>query len=453
MLETTSPQENHLSQARGSLQQTLSWYSSFRRHWNYPPNLELQNAVRQDLQNLKAALEKLDRRSIRIAAFGLVSRGKSSVVNALLGEKMLPTGAIHGVTQWPKSVRWTPAGGKIEVELIDTPGLDEIEGETRAEMAREVAYQADLILFIVAGDITRTEYRALCELRQSQKPLLLVFNKIDLYPEVDRQEIYQQLQRWGTGNNNNNNNNLDTLSTAEIVMVAAEPQPIPVRLEYPDGTIQEEWESSPPQIEELKDKILTILNREGRSLLAINSLIQARDAERNIAKKTIELRAKEADRLIWKYAQSKALVVAVNPIAFLDIIGGVVADLSLIRSLARLYGLPITSYEAGKLWQKIVTSCGWLIIGELASNFILGIGKTSAGIMSALESTAALTAYATTAATQAGIAGYGSYLVGKIAQEYLENGCTWSALGTSRVIEDIIERVDRNTLIYRLKQD
>ncbi len=433
-IETSSSQENHLSQARSSLQQTLSWYSSFRRHWNYPPNTELQNAVRQDLQNLKAALEKLDRRSIRIAAFGLVSRGKSSVVNALLGEKMLPTGAVHGVTQWPKSVRWTPAGGKVEIELIDTPGLDEIEGETRAEMAREVAYQADLILFIVAGDITRTEYRALCELHQNQKPLLLVFNKIDLYPEIDRQEIYQQLQRLGTGNNNE----LDNLSTAAIVMVAAEPQPIPVRIEYPDGTSREEWEYPLPQIEELKDKILTILNREGRSLLAINSLLQARDAERNIAKKTIELRAKEADRLIWRYAQSKALAVAVNPIAFLDIIGGVVADLSLIRSLARLYGLPITSYEAGKLWQKIVASCGWLIVGELASNFILGIGKTSSGILSTLESSAALTTYATTAATQAGIAGYGSYLVGKVAQEYLENGCTWSASGTSRVIEDIL---------------
>jgi uncharacterized protein len=445
--ETKSPQENHLNQARGSIQQTLSWYSSFRRHWNYPPNIELQNAVRQDLQNLKTALEKLDRRGIAIAAFGLVSRGKSSVVNALLGEKMLATGAIHGVTQWPKSVRWTPLGGRVEVELIDTPGLDEIEGETRAEMAREVADRADLILFVVAGDITRTEYRALCELRKNQKPLLLVFNKIDLYPEVDRQEIYRQLQKLGTGNNDR----LDTLSTEEIVTVAAEPQPIPVRIESPNGSIVEEWEYPPPQIEELKEKILNILNREGRSLLAINSLIQARDSEKNIAKKTIELREKEADRLIWKYAQSKALAVAINPIAFLDIIGGIIADLALIRSLARLYGLPITSHEAGKLWSKIVASCGWLIIGELASNFILGIGKTGAGFLTAIESPAALTVYGTAVSTQAIIAGYGAYLVGKVAREYLENGCTWSDLGTSRVIEDILSKVDRGTLIYRLK--
>ena len=60
---------------------------------------------------------------IKITAFGLVSRGKSAVLNALIGEKILETGPVHGVTQWPKSLRWTPNSGKIQVELTDTPGL------------------------------------------------------------------------------------------------------------------------------------------------------------------------------------------------------------------------------------------------------------------------------------------------------------------------------------------
>jgi predicted GTPase len=75
---------------------------------------------------------------------------------------------------------------KVQIELIDTPGLDEIAGEARANMAKEVAGQADLILFIVAGDITRTEYDALCGLKQSHKPLILVFNKIDLLSDEPR---------------------------------------------------------------------------------------------------------------------------------------------------------------------------------------------------------------------------------------------------------------------------
>jgi len=188
--------ENHLNQARASLQQALSWYSSFRRHWNYPPDAQLQASVREDLQALKSSLDKLEQTVIKIATFGLVSRGKSSVVNALVGQKILSTGPIHGVTQWPKSVRWSPPSGKVQIELIDTPGLDEIAGEARAEMAKAVAKEADLILFVVAGDITRTEYKALCELRQARKPLILVFNKIDLYPEQDQQTILAQLQQF-----------------------------------------------------------------------------------------------------------------------------------------------------------------------------------------------------------------------------------------------------------------
>ncbi|NET91141.1 MAG: DUF697 domain-containing protein [Kamptonema sp. SIO1D9] len=451
-MSQSTPQETHFNLARASIQQALSWYTSFRRHWNYPPDVELQAAVRSDLQALKAAADKLDDKTIFIAAFGLVSRGKSSVLNALLGQKLLQTGPLHGVTKWPKSVRWQPPGGKVLVELIDTPGLDEVHGEERARMAREVARQADLILFIVAGDITRTEYEALCELRQSQKPLLLVFNKVDLYPDKDREEIYQQLRLLGTGREAEKRLD-EVLSPEEIVMVSAEPPQRRVRVEWQDGTVGEEWESPPPQIDDLRAKILKVLNREGRSLLALNALFLAKEAEANIARKTLEMRQEEAEKLIWKYTKYKAIAVAANPIAIFDILGGTVADLFLIRSLARLYGLPITSYEAGKLWKKIIWSAGSTLISEIGTSFLLGIGKTGAAAVSSLGSPEAIATYASTAIAQGGISGYGAYVVGKVAQEYLERGCTWGPMGPSTVIQEILSQVEPNTILYRLRQE
>ena len=444
-----SPQESHYNQARASLQQALSWYSSLRRHWNYPPNLELQAAVKKDLQALKGTLEKLEEKIIRIAAFGLVSRGKSSVINALVGKKVLQTGPLHGVTQWPRAVHWDIPSEKIQVEFIDTPGLDEIAGEARATMARDVARQADLILFVVSGDITRSEYTALCELRRSQKPVILVFNKIDLYPEKERREIYQQLQKLGVGNPAAQG--LETLSPEEIVMVAAEPQAIPVRLEWADGRTSQEWEHPAPQIDELREKIFSILNREGRTLLALNSLYQAQEATQHIAQKTLEIRREEADNLIWRYAKYKALGVAVNPIGVIDILGGCIADLTLIRALARLYGLPMTSHEAGKLWQTVLMSSGFLCLGELVTGLFLGLGKSAAALGGMWESPAALTLYGSTALAQGSLAGYGSYRLGKAAQIYLEQGCTWGNLGPSTVIEQILSQVDSQTIIYRLR--
>jgi len=444
-------QESHLNRARASLSQALSWYSHLRKPRQRSSNLELQALLKPELEVLTSTLNKLDQGVIRIAAFGLVSRGKSAVLNALLGQKVLQTGPLNGVTQWPRSVRWIPnEKGKVQVELIDTPGLDEVEGQARAQMARDVAHQADLILFVVAGDITRTEYKGLLYLVQAQKPLILVFNKIDLYPEQDRQAIYKNLQDLGSGTGGKNLHQL--LSADEIVMVAAEPAPLEVRVEWSDGQVTYEWETPPPQVDELKQKILGILNREGRSLLALNALIQARDAEAAIAHKTIELRQKEAEELIWQFTKYKALAVGLNPIAFLDLLGGAVADLALIRSLARLYGLPMTGYEAGKIWQTILFSSGGLLLGELGSSLFFGLGKSTAAITSG-ENPTNFSAYAGSAIAQAGIAGYGAYIVGQAAQVYLERGCTWGQLGASTVIQEILNQVERNTILYRLRQE
>ncbi|MEC4813904.1 MAG: GTP-binding protein [Scytonema sp. PMC 1069.18] len=439
-------QETHLNRARASLRQALSWYGHLRKPGKSSSNAQLAGLVKPELEVLTSTLNKLDYNVIRIAAFGLVSRGKSAVLNGLLGKKILQTGPLNGVTQYPRSVQWSP-GGKVQVELIDTPGLDEIEGDVRAKMAREVARQADLILFVVSGDITRTEYKALCELRQNQKPLILVFNKIDLYPDTDKQAIYNNLQQLGAGMSQTK-----PLLPDEIVMVAAEPTSMEVRVEWPDGHVTYEWETPPPQIDELKETILKILNREGRSLLALNALVQARDAEEAIATHTITLRQEEAEDLIWRFTKYKAVGVGLNPIAVLDVLGGTVADLALIRSLARLYGLPITSYEAGKILKTILLSSGGLLLGELGSSLLLGLGKSTTAIASG-ENPINVTAFTGTAIAQAGIAGYGTYAVGKAAQVYLEKGCSWGQLGASTVIQEILSEVEPNTILYRLRQE
>ena len=446
----TNLQESHLNRARASIRQALSWYGHLRKPGQLSSNPELVGLVKPDLEVLTSTLSKLDSNVIRIAVFGLVSRGKSAVLNALLGQKVLQTGPLNGVTQYPRSVRWTPStSGKVQVELIDTPGLDEIEGQARAQMALDVARSSDLILFVVAGDITRTEYDALCELRKSQKPLILVFNKIDLYPETDRESIYRSLQQLGSGNAAGRKLQM-LLSCDEIVMVAAEPAPMEVRVEYPNGDVAYEWETPPPQVDELKQKILQILNREGRSLLALNALLQVQQAEAAIAQKTIDQRSLAAEDLIWQYAKYKAIAVGLNPIAFLDLLGGFVADLALIRSLARLYNLPMTGFEAAKLLRTIILSSGGLLLSELGSGLMLGLGKSATAIASG-ENPTNITAYAGAAITQAGIAGYGSYAIGQAAKVYLERGCSWGQFGASTVIQEILSQVEPNTILYRLR--
>lgn len=456
---STEPQTVYLQRARASLRQALNRYTAyFRAARSRPLAVSTQTLLKTDMDRLSVTLNKLENNVARVAVFGLVSRGKSAVLNALLGQKVLPTGPLNGVTLAPQAVVWLPYGktkqqtGELQIELIDTPGLDEIDGQTRAEMAQAIARQSDLILFVVAGDITRTEYQALCDLRQAQKPLLLVFNKIDLYPEQSRQAIYQSLQRLAPAS-------ADVqplqrlLSTNEIVLVAAEPAPIQVRVEQPDGRLTYEWEAPPPQVDQLKEKILEILAQEGRTLMALNALVQVREAESRLAGKILEVHESEAEALIWKFVRYKAIAIALNPVAVLDLVGATVADLAMIRALSDLYGLPVTGHEAGKLWKTILLSSGSLLLTEIGSGLVLGLGKSAAAAASGVDSANGLTAYAGTAIAQASFAGFGAYSVGRAVQVYLENGCSWGPQGANTVIQDILNQLDSHTILYRIRQE
>jgi uncharacterized protein len=448
-------QSLHLGRARSSIKQALNRYGQQVKYRGNRSTAatELQATLKTDCDRLTASLEKLEQGLMRIAIFGLVSRGKSAVINALIGEKLLQTGPLHGVTQYPRSVYWTDPDRQIKIELIDTPGLDEVGGESRASMAQAVAEQADLILFVVAGDMTRTEYQALTELKAGCKPLLLVFNKTDLYPNQDRQSIYRKLETLFAADSLSRSQFAPALSPDDIVMVAAEPAAIEVRVEWEDGRVTHEWERPPAQIEQLKQKLITILSREGKSLLALNALRQARETEANLAQKTLKLHRAEAEDLIWQFAKWKSIAVAANPVAVLDLLGGAVTDLVMIRNLAHLYGLPMTSHEAGKLLRSILWSSGSLLVGEVGSGLLFGMGKSAAAVASIFDSASGLMAYGGAAVTQASLSGYGSYRIGKATQVYLEQGCTWGPQGADTVIQEILDQVDAKTVIHRLRQE
>lgn len=414
--------------------------------------------MQEGVSALSALEARLAKPVLRVAVFGLVSRGKSAVINALVGEDILPTGPLHGVTRWPRSVYWRPPIDAVhdpeelpQIELIDTPGLDEVDGEARSSMAQEVAHQADLILFVVAGDITRTEYEALSTLQGAQKPLLLVFNKIDLYPDTDQQAIYDALtDLWRSHADSRPN---AALAVDEVVMIAADPTPLQVRVEWPDGKVTHEWEKSPPQMDGLKQALLAIARQDGTALIALNALREADALEADMASRAIALHQEEADALIWKFAKYKALVVALNPIALLDLAGGFLTDLVMIRSLAKLYGLPITQHEARKVWQAIAKSSGTLLASEVGTGLLLGTGKGAATVWSLFDSAGGLSALASVMAAQAGAAGYGTYAVGKAAQVYLEQGCTWGPNGVKAVMKDILSQIDSDSAVSRLRQE
>jgi small GTP-binding protein len=431
---------------------------------NLVANLDLSPpekvGLETELGDLETMLAKLDRMVVQIAAFGMVGRGKSSLLNALVGQPVFETGPLHGVTRAAQRVNWSiheeligkteralrvtlPSVGQSQVELIDTPGLDEIDGDTRAALAEQIAKQADLILFVISGDMTKIEHQALSQLREAGKPIILVFNKVDQYPEADRMAIYEKIRDERVK---------ELLTPLEIVMSAASPL-VKTAVIRPDGSRGLQLRTGNAQVEELKLKILEILQREGKALVALNSMLYADTVNEQLVQRKLIIREQNANQLIWKAVMAKALAIALNPVTVVDILSSIVIDIALILGLSKLYAIPMTEAGAVKLLQKIALSMGGIGVSELVANLGLSGLKTLLGISAPATAGATFGPYVTVALTQAGVAGVSSYGIGQVTKAYLANGATWGPEGPKAVISKILANLDEASILNRIKDE
>ncbi|MBW4556628.1 MAG: GTP-binding protein [Trichormus sp. ATA11-4-KO1] len=419
-----------------------------------------KTGLEAEIADLEAMLGKLDSMVVQIAAFGMVGRGKSSLLNALVGQTVFETGPLHGVTRDAQRVNWSiseeaigeteralrvtlPAVGQSQVELIDTPGLDEVDGDTRAALAEQVAKQADLILFVIAGDMTKIEHEALSQLREAGKPIILVFNKVDQYPEADRMAIYHKIRDERVR---------ELLTPLEIVMAAASPL-VKTAILRPDGTRGVQLRTGAAQVEELKLKILEILHREGKALVALNTMLYADTVNEQLVERKLMIREQNANQLIWKAVMTKAVAIALNPVTVVDVLSSVVIDIFLILGLSKLYGIPMTEAGAVQLLQKIAFSMGGIGVSELLANLGLSGLKTLLGISASATAGATLAPYISVALTQAGVAGVSSYGIGQVTKVYLANGATWGPEGPKAVISRILANLDETSILNRIKDE
>jgi GTPase len=418
-----------------------------------------RSGLETELTSLQTLLDKLDRQVVQIAVFGMVGRGKSSLLNALLGQEVFETGAVHGVTQTIQTAQWsakpeTLGGsdlwrvslfglGNSQVELIDTPGIDEVNGEMREIMARQLAKQADLILFVVAGDITRVEFEALSELRQASKPMLLVLNKVDQYPAADRQAIYEKIR---------DDRLKELLSPDEIVMASASPL-VAKAIRQADGKMTAQLTRGAPQIEAVKLKILEVLQREGKALVALNTMLYADDVNEQVVQRKSEIRDRAANQVVWNSVMIKSIAIALNPVTVLDLMSGAVIDVALITTLAKLYGFPMTQQGAAALLQKIALSMGGITISELVVTFGLGSLKSLLGLSVPLTGGISLAPYVSVALAQAGVAGVSTYAIGQVAKTYLVNGASWGEESPKAVVTRILSSLDEASILSRIKAE
>jgi GTPase SAR1 family protein len=397
---------------------------------------DLLAEIQPELEQMQQLQTKLEQRLIQIAAFGLVSRGKSAVLNAIYGETVFPTGALNGVTQWPRSIRWAwPNSDQptLQIELTDTPGLDEIAGAERGQMAQAVARNADLILMITAGPLSSIEINALSEFALLQTPLLLVLNKQDLYPDLQPEQLHQQFQDPRLA---------ARLTPAQMVKTAASPAPIQVRVEWPDGRSHYAWESAPSQLEELKHRLEQFLQTEASLVATTHALLAAQFLDQAINQRIYLQRQPQANRQIVQYGLAKLMFIAGLASGSLWEWGlclSPLMDLLLIRALQKCYGFPFNRWVATRLARSLLVSSGGLLLSYLVVVGASWLGGFESGIPPFIQ-----------AILPTCWAGYGSYRLAQATQTLLRQGVDWQAQSPRISLQILWQQLQPGMLLYPL---
>lgn len=139
---------------------------------------------------------------IQIALFGKRNAGKSSVINAITGQRIAIVSDVKGTTTDPvsRAMELLPLGPCM---FIDTPGLDD-EGELgakRVEKAMQVLNKADIALIVIDISEIRQEdletRRGLPEkereivstVEEKKLPYIIVLNQADKVGDVQAEQI------------------------------------------------------------------------------------------------------------------------------------------------------------------------------------------------------------------------------------------------------------------------
>jgi GTP-binding protein Era len=124
-------------------------------------------------------------RSGRIAILGRPNVGKSTLLNALLGEPIAITSPRAQTTR--EAILGIHTEGPNQFVFVDTPGLHDAQHKLGARMNRaatDAAADADILLFMTdvgpePKPTFRPEDRALLDALDRRKPTILVLNKVD----------------------------------------------------------------------------------------------------------------------------------------------------------------------------------------------------------------------------------------------------------------------------------
>ncbi len=353
------------------------------------------------LNQLDFQIQKLEKKELQVAVYGRVGVGKSSLLNALIEKQIFQTDVVNGNTKTTKSYKWCKKfKGINKVELIDSPGIDEINNTQKEKINFNYLIDTDLILYVIDSDITRIDLNYIEELLGHNKPLILVLNRCDQWNKREAKLILSSIHKKLSFYKHK----------IKIALVASSPREAKIKI---DGTVRSEQKN--PIVDVLKHDLKDVIDQSGELLLCINSLRIADQFYKLIKKNRLLKKKEAAQSLIGKYAALKASGVAINPFLMIDLVTGLAFDSALVIQLSKLYGLEVSGPSARQLVKKLGLHNSLLAGTQILLQITLNIFKQILLLAAPLTGGLSLAPAAPIAIAQAALAIHTTKLIGRLA--------------------------------------
>lgn len=242
------------------------------------------------------------------------------------------------------------------IEDIETDNLDSFNLTT------------DLVLFLVSGDLSDSQWQIVRNLRESRHRVLMVFNQQDRYTPEERIYIAKQLQQRVS----------EVIIPEDIVSITTVPNAIKVRQQQQDGSIKEWMEQPPAEIDSLTSRLASILTQEKEQILLGTTWRETVKLKQQAKTILNDVRRDRALPIIEQYQWIAAGAAFANPVAALDLLATAAVTGQMIVDLSGVYQQKF-SLDRG---QTAASNIGKLMVQlglvELSTNAIAGILKSNA---------------------------------------------------------------------------
>lgn len=224
---------------------------------------------------------------------------------------------------------------------------------------------ADLILYVIQGDLTDSEHQCLQTLQAHKQRVLVVFNKQDQYLPTQRlilqQKLQQRLQPW--------------LSESDIVSTSAHPQAVKVRRYSEDGSCQEDLERPQPDLSGLTQCLDQLMAAEKAQLILFQTYQQTVALRTQIQAELNDVRRRHAAPIIERYQWITGATAFANPVPTLDMLAAAAISAKMVMDLGSLYRLKFSLAQAQAVASTLATAMLKLGLVEVSTQALSSLLK------------------------------------------------------------------------------